>query len=179
MGLMGAATDGGLDENGVVDMVILDRFLSFRHQGVREVHVAHAMPERKRGLYERGNAFFSLPGGLGTLEEAMEVLSWRQLGFHDKPSVFINTNGFYNHLDAMLTDLMEGGFLSKELRHAYLVTADIKEACDFVAAYSPTHVDKQKIWGDAVAMGSESPDSPPPQADWQAAAPHALSAPSR
>eukprot|EP01061_Rhynchopus_euleeides_P005928 TRINITY_DN15019_c0_g1_i1.p1 TRINITY_DN15019_c0_g1~~TRINITY_DN15019_c0_g1_i1.p1 ORF type:complete len:354 (+),score=124.09 TRINITY_DN15019_c0_g1_i1:65-1126(+) len=174
-GLMGAATDGAVEAGGTVDIVILDKFVSFRHQKVRKVDVRHTMPQRKRGLYEAGNAFISLPGGLGTLEEAMEVLSWRQLGFHDKPSVLLNVNGFYDSLARFLEEMIDNGFVSRELRSTYIVTDSITEACDFVANYVPHRVDKSKIYEGVFTADTAKPG---PTSDWQAAGKYAMSGPS-
>jgi uncharacterized protein (TIGR00730 family) len=97
-GLMGAVTDGALASSGVVDAVILRMFVGANmHPGPhREVVISETMSERKLGLTMRGDAFFALPGGLGTLEELAEIASWRQLELHYKPLVLINTNGFYD-----------------------------------------------------------------------------------
>eukprot|EP01063_Lacrimia_lanifica_P039977 TRINITY_DN8926_c0_g1_i1.p2 TRINITY_DN8926_c0_g1~~TRINITY_DN8926_c0_g1_i1.p2 ORF type:complete len:261 (+),score=105.68 TRINITY_DN8926_c0_g1_i1:37-819(+) len=164
-GLMGAASDGGVSEGGAIDIVILDKFVHFAHKGGRRYEVKKNMPERKRGLYEAGDAFISLPGGLGTLEECLEVLSWRQLGFHDKPVVFINTNGFYNHLQDMLTDLINDGFASHELKGCYFFADTAAEACDFIANFVPTAIDKATIHSGEM------------RCDWKAANPTALDEP--
>jgi uncharacterized protein (TIGR00730 family) len=96
-GLMGAATDGALENGGAVDMVILRMFCGPNmHPGpFRETAVEDSMAARKGGLFERADAFIALPGGLGTLEELSEVASWRQLELHDKPIILVNTNSFY------------------------------------------------------------------------------------
>lgn len=84
---MGAATEGGLTAGGMVDCVILEKFVaSNMHDGAfRDIVVEETMTLRKAGLYSRADAFICLPGGLGTLEEASEVMSWLQLGMHTKP----------------------------------------------------------------------------------------------
>lgn len=94
-GLMGAVTDGCLASGGVADCVILKMFVGANmHPGpFRTTEVYDTMTARKDGLYRRADAFIALPGGLGTLEELSEVMSWRQLEIHSKPIVLINTNG--------------------------------------------------------------------------------------
>lgn len=94
-GLMGAVTDGCLASGGVVDCVILRMFVGANmHPGpFRNTDVFDTMPQRKDGLYQQADAFIALPGGLGTLEELSEVMSWRQLELHRKPIVLLNTNG--------------------------------------------------------------------------------------
>ena len=168
---MGAAIDGAKDGGGLVDIVILDRFVDFSHAYHRGMEVASTMPDRKRGLYETADAFISLPGGLGTLEEAMEVLSWRQLGFHEKPSVLLNTNGFYDHLEMFINNMIDGGFVSDGLRSSFIVTKDVKVACDFIESYKPYTVDKSQI--NRGTFGKK----PIPSSDWQAASAHALAGP--
>jgi predicted Rossmann-fold nucleotide-binding protein len=84
---MGAATDGALEISGIVDCVILDKFITanMHEGGFRDVQVSKTMTERKSSLSDRADAFVCLPGGLGTLEEVSEVMSWLQLGLHTKP----------------------------------------------------------------------------------------------
>ena len=144
-GLMGAATDGSLEAGGVVDCVILDKFLSKAHKGARSMRCCNNMPDRKRLLYEAGNAYLALPGGLGTCEEVMEVLSWRQLGFHNCPIAFINTNGFYSHIGELLDNAIENGFISNDIRSSYIITTDINRALHFLETYKPVDIDKSKI----------------------------------
>eukprot|EP01059_Diplonema_ambulator_P000691 TRINITY_DN1055_c0_g1_i1.p1 TRINITY_DN1055_c0_g1~~TRINITY_DN1055_c0_g1_i1.p1 ORF type:complete len:332 (+),score=40.16 TRINITY_DN1055_c0_g1_i1:48-998(+) len=144
-GMMGASTDGGLSEGGTVDAVILDKFIDGVHKGLRKVHVVPSMPSRKMGLYLEGDAFIALPGGLGTIEEIMEVLSWRQLGFHDKPVVFVNTNGFYTHLAKFIDDTINKGFASSKVRTCFHVSSSIEDCLEFIATYQPVHIDKSAI----------------------------------
>eukprot|EP01060_Flectonema_neradi_P035092 TRINITY_DN6341_c0_g1_i1.p1 TRINITY_DN6341_c0_g1~~TRINITY_DN6341_c0_g1_i1.p1 ORF type:complete len:380 (+),score=69.60 TRINITY_DN6341_c0_g1_i1:66-1205(+) len=144
-GLMGAATDGSLEAGGIVDGVILDKFIAGGHKGIRSMRSCNNMPDRKRLLYEAGNAYIALPGGLGTLEEIMEVVSWRQLGFHDCPVAFINTQGYYSHVGELLDMAIESGFISKDIRSSYIITADINRAISFIATYQPVFIDKTKI----------------------------------
>eukprot|EP01064_Diplonema_japonicum_P032670 TRINITY_DN6198_c0_g1_i1.p1 TRINITY_DN6198_c0_g1~~TRINITY_DN6198_c0_g1_i1.p1 ORF type:complete len:322 (+),score=56.82 TRINITY_DN6198_c0_g1_i1:59-1024(+) len=145
VGMMGAATDGGVSADGTVNCVILDKFLPFAHKALNKVTVAYNMSDRKKGLYENSDAFISLPGGLGTIEEIMEVLSWRQLGFHERPVVLINTNGFYNHLAEFLEHCIKSGFVSTKVRSCFLVTEDVEECLDFIQNYKPEFIDKTEI----------------------------------
>ncbi|KAJ9446475.1 putative cytokinin riboside 5prime-monophosphate phosphoribohydrolase LOGL1 [Diplonema papillatum] len=164
VGLMGAATDGGLRAGGVVDCVILDKFADYRHPGLRNVDVRVTMPSRKKGLYDAGDAYIALPGGLGTLEEVLEVLSWRQLGFHDKPVVFINTNGFYTRVEDMFSSMIAQGFVSDRIRSSYLFTTSPYEAIRFIDQYTPQHIDKAAIHKGDI------------RTDWEAAAAAGLNA---
>jgi len=95
-GLMGKLTEGALSVGGRVDAVILDIFRVHNcHPELPSVRTVTNMAERKRGLYLDSDAFVALPGGLGTLEELAEVLSWRQLGFHNKPIVLFDVDGYW------------------------------------------------------------------------------------
>jgi uncharacterized protein (TIGR00730 family) len=82
------------------------------------------MHERKAAMYERSDAFVALPGGIGTLEEVMEALTWLQLGYHDKPVGLLNVNGFYTHLVAFLSHMVDQGFLRTVLLDTLVVDSD-------------------------------------------------------
>ena len=98
-GLMGAVSQATLAAGGRVVGVILTRFLEDGYgQAGHEMHTADDMRSRKQGLDERGDAFIALPGGFGTFEEVLEVISLKQLGFHSKPIVLVNTNGYFDGL---------------------------------------------------------------------------------
>jgi hypothetical protein len=103
-GLMGALADAALDARGVVHGVILRDFIEqdVHHTGIAELHSVDDMRARKAGLDERADAFVALPGGLGTLEELLEILSFRKLGLHRRPLVLLNLRGFFDGLLAQL-----------------------------------------------------------------------------
>ena len=140
-GLMCAASDGGLRAGGEVEVVILEIFKErgFLHQGIPadKVFVEDNMPGRKKGLYERGDAYIGLPGGLGTYEELMEVLSWPQLGFHRKPIAMLNVDGFYDPLESLLLDSIRRGFVAEGFDSCWCITPDQNELLDWVAGYEP------------------------------------------
>eukprot|EP00123_Amoebidium_parasiticum_P010124 comp19905_c0_seq1/m.24132 comp19905_c0_seq1/g.24132 ORF comp19905_c0_seq1/g.24132 comp19905_c0_seq1/m.24132 type:complete len:235 (-) comp19905_c0_seq1:18-722(-) len=162
-GLMGAATEGGLEEGGVVDAVILDMFTGCnQHVGLRNVEVCNNMPDRRKGLYDGADAFIALPGGMGTLEEISEIMSWRQLQFHTKAVVLLNTNGFYTKLNEFLERAMEECFISSEFKMTFAVCDTPEEAVAYIKAYQPVTIDKQRIFDGSLAAGKVS--------DWAAAA---------
>eukprot|EP00756_Hemistasia_phaeocysticola_P052932 Hpha_TRINITY_DN28265_c0_g1::TRINITY_DN28265_c0_g1_i1::g.116857::m.116857/K06966/K06966; uncharacterized protein len=158
---MGAASDGALRGGGTVDAVILDKFLDDNcHPGLRHVRTANNMPQRKMGLYESGDAYVAVPGGLGTMEEILEILSWRQLGFHERPVIFLNTNGYWTTLVEFLNQSIDRGFVSVPVRSSFYVANTPEEVVAFLKEYKPTRIDKSAIYkGD---IGS----------DWSAAAKH-------
>ena len=112
-GLMGRVADGAVDAGGHVTGII-PKFLDsieIAHKGIQKLHVIETMHERKDMMYEMSDIFVILPGGLGTLDEAMEVATWRQLKLHDKPVVFLNLEGYWDNLIAMLHHVIAEDFM--------------------------------------------------------------------
>jgi len=129
-GLMGAVADGALEAGGSVHGVILDAFVErdVHHRGIDALHQVDDMRKRKQGLDERAEAFIALPGGLGTLEELAEILSFRKLRFHRRPLVLLNTGGFYDPLVAQIERSVAEGFDRDETRDYFAITDDPEEA---------------------------------------------------
>lgn len=135
---MGAATDGALAAGGIVDVVLLDIFVTRMHHRARNVKIVSDMTERKKGLFDPADAFISLPGGLGTLEELAEIISWRQLDFHNKPIVLLNTNGFYDPLRSFFELMVQGKFAIPEMLTHCIKFADTpQQAVDYLNHYVP------------------------------------------
>ena len=125
IGLMGAISKAVVDHGGEVIGVIPD-FLAAREiakRDVAELVVTGDMHERKRIMFERSDAFVALPGGLGTLEELTEQLTWAQLGRHQKPVLLANIDGFWNPLIALVAHMRELAFVREGLE-VNLLTAD-------------------------------------------------------
>jgi uncharacterized protein (TIGR00730 family) len=118
LGLMGAVADGALDAGGHVVGVIPDFLLKAEagHGGVSEPVVVATMHERKMAMFERSDAFVVLPGGIGTLEELFEVMSWRTLALHDKPMVMLNTAGYWTPLLDLIERVIGRRFASANIR---------------------------------------------------------------
>ena len=129
-GLMGSAADAALAAGGVVEGVILDAFVGMgvHHRGLHRLDEVADMRSRKRALEEGADAFIALPGGLGTLEELAEVLSFRKLGFHARPLVLVDTGGFFQPLVAQIERAIRDGFDDPEMREAFSVTEDPERA---------------------------------------------------
>jgi uncharacterized protein (TIGR00730 family) len=102
IGLMGELADGALTAGGRVEGIILDTFARVAHQSLHVLDTVGDMRSRKAALAHRGDAFVALPGGFGTLEELSEILVERQLGFHAKPLVLVNFEGFWEPLLALI-----------------------------------------------------------------------------
>ena len=125
-GLMGAVADAALEHGGTVLGVILREFIEqdVHHTGIHELHSVEDMRMRKAGLDERADAFVALPGGLGTLEELTEILSFRKVGLHHRSLVVLNTAGFYDPLLAQIERAIDAEFDDASVRHYFQVTDD-------------------------------------------------------
>ena len=122
---MGAAADAALAAGGEAIGVIPEPLLALEqvHGDLTELHVVDSMHERKALMADLSDAFAALPGGIGTLEELLEIATWSKLGIHAKPVGVINVGGFYDPLAAMLDHTVEEGFMSAEDRRILLVDA--------------------------------------------------------
>jgi uncharacterized protein (TIGR00730 family) len=131
VGLMGAVADSALQNGGTVTG-ILPRFLSnhkeIPHQNLTELKLVDSMHERKQLLFSHSDAFFVLPGGIGTLEEFTEMTTWLQLGSHNKPICLVNIEGFYDPILKLFENMEKEGFLSNNLIHS-LIIEDSVEKC--------------------------------------------------
>lgn len=144
VGLMGAAADAALSAGGEVIGVIPRDILEKEvgHGGVTELFTVNSMHERKMKMASLSDSFVALPGGIGTLEEIIEVLTWSQLGFHSKPCAVLNIEGFFNPLFQLLDHMVEHRFLLREHRQQ-LLSADTPEAViDAVLAHKAVNIDK-------------------------------------
>ena len=115
-GIMGAVANGVLDHGGTVTGIIpeflVDMEATRQSLGkLDELIVTEDMHQRKHKMFERSDAFVALPGGIGTLEEIVEIMTWAQLGRHRKPMVFANINGFWNPMIDLLQHMREQGFV--------------------------------------------------------------------
>jgi uncharacterized protein (TIGR00730 family) len=112
VGLIGILADAALAGGGAVTGVIPARLrdAELAHHGVSELIVVDSMHDRKRQMAERADAFAILPGGIGTLDELFEILSWRQLGLHDKPIFIVDVGGYWQPLRALIEHIVAEGF---------------------------------------------------------------------
>jgi uncharacterized protein (TIGR00730 family) len=129
VGLMGALAETVLDHGGEVTGVIPDFLMNREHMLVRvqERIVTRDMHERKRVMFERADAFVALPGGVGTLEELIEQLTWAQLGRHKKPILILNVERFWDPLLALLDHMEKLAFIRSGLTVKYLVATEIED----------------------------------------------------
>ena len=129
-GLMGAVSRGARAAGGRLRGVILQQFIDKNDHCADTVEMESVtdMRTRKRGLDEAGDAYVALPGGLGTMEELLEMLSFKQLGLHHKPVVILNARGYWDPLLAMLERGFGGGFIQQHFRGLWSVATDAGEA---------------------------------------------------
>jgi uncharacterized protein (TIGR00730 family) len=136
-GLMGVLADAALAAGGRVVGVIPQALVDFEvaHTGLTELHVVETMHQRKAMMFALADAFVVAPGGLGTLEEAFETLTGIQLGYHAKPIVFLDVDGFWAPLAAFLDHAVGAGVLRSENRAAFRTASSAAAALDLLAAW--------------------------------------------
>ncbi len=139
VGLMGVLADTVLEAGGEV-VGVLPRDLFVResvHRGLTELVEVASMHERKRHMYERADAFLTLPGGLGTLEELAEIATWAQLGLHRKPIGILDVAGYFAPLITFLDRAVERGFLEADTRAAIVHDDDPERLLDRLSTTRP------------------------------------------
>jgi uncharacterized protein (TIGR00730 family) len=144
VGLMGIVADAALAAGGEVIGVIPEQLVGWEvaHRGVTRLEVVANMHERKARMFDLSDAFIAMPGGFGTLDEMFEMLTWRQLGLGDKPCAFLDVEGFYVPLLAMLDRMVEERFLHADQRHDLWHGEDIDTLFAWMRRYVPAQADK-------------------------------------
>lgn len=133
IGVMGAIADSVLENGGEVVGVIPEHLVNYEiaHTKLTEMHVVSDMHTRKKLMYEKSDYFLTLPGGMGTLDEMFEILTWAQLKLHHKPCYILNHNGFYDSLLGHLTRIHEEGFMSKDHLELLTPVKSLEEIANF------------------------------------------------
>ena len=144
VGLMGVIADEvmrlGGDVTGVIPQALLE--LEVGHRAVTRLHVVADMHQRKAMMAQLSDGFIALPGGIGTLEELFEVLTWSQLGLHDKPIGLLNVNGFYDRLIDFTGHLVREGFLRPTHADLLMHDADPVRLLQRFATFTPDRSSK-------------------------------------
>lgn len=123
VGIMGVLADEVLNLGGRAIGVIPADFSSIvRHDNLTELIMTADMHERKQKMFDLSDAFIALPGGLGTIEEIFEILTWAQLGYHRKPCGFLNVMGYFDNLFRFLDDMVSQHFMKKQHREMFIVS---------------------------------------------------------
>ena len=127
-GLMGRTANGTLDAGGKVIGVFPRhmRAIEKEHRELTELHFVDTMHERKQMMYDKSDAFLILPGGCGTMDEMFEILTWRQIELHEKPIIIFNHLGYWDHLIALLDNIIANGFARPETRGMFEVVDSIE-----------------------------------------------------
>ncbi|UHQ19136.1 TIGR00730 family Rossman fold protein [Lysobacter sp. KIS68-7] len=144
VGLMGIVADAALAAGGEVIGVIPEQLVGWEvaHRGLTRLDIVSNMHERKARMFDLSDAFVALPGGFGTLDEMFEMLTWRQLGLGDKPCAFLDVDGFYAPLIAMMDRMVEERFLHADQRNDLWHGDDLDALLAWMRAYAPAHASK-------------------------------------
>ncbi|MCG8606523.1 TIGR00730 family Rossman fold protein [bacterium] len=138
-GLMGALSEGARQSGGEVAAVILKRFVEMgvADTNVSDMKAVDDMRARKQGLERAGDAYITLPGGFGTFEEVTEMISFKQLGFHNKPIIFLNVQHYFDALLEQFQMSMEQNFIDSRFRSLYNVVSEPQDAIACLKSYKP------------------------------------------
>jgi len=144
VGLMGVIADELLSEKmeviGVIPQHLVD--MEVAHTGLTELIVTQTMHERKMIMAEKGSAFIAMPGGIGTLEEIVEVMTWLQLNLHNKPVAIYNVNGYYDSLLSFLQNMVTEKFLKQENLDQLIVETDPSKLIERIEKYQAEYIPK-------------------------------------
>ncbi|MGH8082081.1 MAG: TIGR00730 family Rossman fold protein [Lysobacter sp.] len=144
VGLMGTVADAILAAGGEAIGVIPEHLVNWEvaHRGLTKLEIVGSMHERKARMFEIADGFVALPGGFGTLDEMFEMLTWRQLGIGNKPCAFLDIDGFYTPLMAMLDRMVEERFLHADQRTDLWHGDDISTMLEWMRDYTPAAASK-------------------------------------
>ena len=149
-GSMWICAEAAKNNNGKVVGIMPERiahtFKCNNHEDCDEFYLTAGMRERKALLVEKSDAVIAIAGGFGTLEEVSEMIVQKQLGYNNKPIVFLNTNGFYNNLFKFFEDTFEQHFANQEARNLYFVASTPKEAIEYIKNYVPLEITEKYVY---------------------------------
>ena len=137
-GMMGAVADGALEAGGEVTGVIPEMFNTptLMHTGLSRLEIVDTMHTRKQRMVEISDAFIALPGGYGTFEELFEVLTWSQIGLHNKPVGVLNTKDYFKPLLSMIEQARAEGFIYDEHKSLFVCAEEPEELLELLENYS-------------------------------------------
>jgi len=144
IGIMGEVANAVLQGGGEV-MGIIPKSLARKevaHFGLSDLRVVDSMHQRKTIMADESDGFIALPGGIGTLEELFEILTWAQLGFHQKPCGLLNVESYYDDLERFLNKAVDQGFVRKQHRDMLLIKAEPAELLTSMLQYRAPKMDK-------------------------------------
>jgi uncharacterized protein (TIGR00730 family) len=139
VGLMGVVSQGvaagGGRSIGVITRMLVEREAANGH--LTRLEVVESMHERKQRMFELADAFVALPGGVGTVDETIEVITWRQLGLHDKPIVIVDQDGYWQPLEQLMRHVVRSGFALASLHGLYSIVPSISDVLNTLQAAPP------------------------------------------
>ncbi|KZS41819.1 LOG family protein YvdD [Aquimarina aggregata] len=144
IGIMGKVAEGALTSKGKV-IGVIPEFLKLKevmHLGLHELITTENMHQRKMKMHDLSDGFITLPGGFGTLEELFEIITWAQLGLHQKPIGLLNVGGFYDDLLQLLETMVRRGFLKIENYELLIVDDSIDQLLEKMKMFKPKEVPK-------------------------------------
>jgi hypothetical protein len=128
-GLMGCVADSALtaggEVTGVIPNYLKDRELG--HRKLTNLEIVNSMHERKQRMFDLADGIVALPGGVGTLEEVLEIITWKQLGMHNKPIILLNSMGYWDHLNDLILNTITHGFAKTRTKDLYEMAAHSTE----------------------------------------------------
>lgn len=147
-GLMGIIADAVMDNGGevigIIPTHISDR--EIQHKGLTELHIVESMHVRKQMMVDKSDAFLVLPGGVGTLDETCEIITWRQLGIHDKPIIIADLKGYWTPFIAMINHIVSEGFMREDDKKTFSVVNAIDDVIDALAKAPQESFDPSSKW---------------------------------
>lgn len=151
IGSMAAAANGALENGGEV-IGVIPHFLAKREiaqKGLHELILVDSMHQRKMKMNELSDGSITLPGGFGTLEEFFEIITWGQLGLHEKPSALLNVEGYYDHLIAQLQHMRDQALLKAKYHDMVLIDSDIHRLIERMEGYQHPELEQWLKKGDS------------------------------
>jgi uncharacterized protein (TIGR00730 family) len=147
-GLMGIIADSVMDNGGevigIIPTHISDR--EIQHEGLTELHIVNSMHERKQMMVDYSDAFLVMPGGIGTLDETCEIMTWRQLGIHDKPIVIANLKNYWTPFLTMIDNIVDRGFMRADDKKIMIVTDTIDDVVERLYSAPKESFDPSSKW---------------------------------
>jgi uncharacterized protein (TIGR00730 family) len=143
VGLMGIIADATLDSEGQVIGIIPAHLhdIEVSHEKLTELHIVDSMHARKEKMFQVSDAFAILPGGLGTLDETFEMITWRQLNLHDKPIILVNYKKYWDPLLHLIKHMVEAGFVQPEVWTYFQVVEKLEDILPALNAVPESHFD--------------------------------------
>lgn len=148
VGLMGTVADATLNAGGEVTGIIPWHIQQreIEHTDLTSLHVVDTMHERKQMMVDKSDAFIILPGGLGTMDETFEILTWKQLGLHDKPVVIVNLKGYWTPFVQLIENMSKEGLIRKDDKNLFHVVDNVTDVAETIHTAPRERFDPTTKW---------------------------------